>query len=379
MARVLVVDDDAGLRSLLRRVLESDGHDTVTAEDVPTACAELADGDFELVLCDVNMPGQSGLDFIHHALAADSDLAVVMVTGVDDPKLAGVALGLGAYGYVVKPFRMSELSIAVGNALRRRRLEIENRSYREHLEQVVLDRTRALRTAIGDLERKEWELQASREETIRRLARAAESRDQETGLHIERVSRYSTLLAGRLELEPARCELIRLASPLHDIGKIAISDRILLKPGALSREERRAMQDHAELGHAMLAGSGQELLDLAAEIAWTHHERFDGIGYPRGLAAGEIPIEGRIVAVADVFDALTSERVYRPELPVEEALNLMSLGRGTQLDPDVFDLLLDSLPAVLAIKNDHADEEVAVTGAAAATAVAVAAATATAT
>jgi putative two-component system response regulator len=366
MARVLVVDDEPELRSLLCRVLDGDGHDTVTAEDVPAACAHLARSAFELVLCDVNMPGRSGLDFIRDALATDSDLAVVMVTAVDDPELAGVALELGAYGYVVKPFRASELSIAVGNALRRRRLEIENRSYREHLEQVVLDRTAALRAAVGDLERKEWELQASREETIYRLARAAESRNQETGLHIERVSRYSTLLAMRLGLEPVRCELIRLASPLHDIGKIAISDRILLKPGALSPEERREMEDHAELGQAMLAGSGQELLDLAADIAWTHHERFDGLGYPRGLVAGEIPIEGRIVAVADVFDALTSERVYRPELPVAEALSLMSVGRGTQLDPDVLDMLLDSLPAVLSLKAKHADERLVDTAAAAA-------------
>ena len=360
MARILVVDDEPELRDLLCRLLDGDGHETVTAADVPAACARLALDDFEVVLCDVNMPGESGLDFIRHALATDADLAIVMVTGIDDPELAGVALGLGAYGYVVKPFRVSEVSIAVTNALRRRRLEIENRSHREHLEQVVLARTSALRGAVGDLERKEWELQASREEMIRRLARAAESRDRETGLHIERVSRYSTLLAYHVGLDADRCELIRLASPLHDIGKIGISDRILLKPGALSREERRAMEDHAELGHVLLAGSGQALLELAAEIAWTHHERFDGAGYPRGLAGAAIPIEGRIVAVADVFDALTSERVYRPEVPVREALTLMRAGRATQFDPGVLDLLLEWLPAVLAIKDEHADERRAV-------------------
>lgn len=327
---------------------------------MPAARARLARESFEVVLCDVDLPGESGLDFIGQALATDSELAVVMVTGIDDPRLAGIALERGAYGYVVKPFRISEVSIAVANALRRRRLEIENRSHREHLEQIVLARTSALRTAVADLERKEWELQSSREQTIRRLARAAESRDRETGLHIERVSRYSTLLAERLGLAPDGCELIRLASPLHDIGKIGISDRILLKPGTLSLQERGELEEHAALGHAMLTGSGQDLLELAAEIAWTHHERFDGFGYPRGLAGAEIPLEGRIVAVADVFDALTSERVYRPEVPVAEALTLMRAGRATQFDPQVLDLLLDCLPAVLAIKEEHADERLAV-------------------
>lgn len=363
MARILVVDDEPEVRDLLCRLLDGDGHVTATAEDVPAARARLERDDFEVVLCDVNMPGESGLDFIHHALAADSDLAVVMVTGVDDPSLAGVALELGAYGYVVKPFRISEVSIALANALRRRRLEIENRSHRVHLEQVVQARTIALRRAIVDLERKEDELQASREETIRRLARAAESRDLETGLHIERVSRYSALLATRLGLETERCELIRLASQLHDIGKIAISDTVLLKPGPLSPAERQHMETHAELGHAMLAGSGQALLDLAAEIAWTHHERFDGLGYPLGLVGKAIPVEGRIVAVADVFDALTSERVYRREAPIDEALALMRAGRGTQFDHDVLDVLVDCLPAVRAVKHEHADERLAVTAA----------------
>ena len=202
----------------------------------------------------------------------------------------------------------------------------------------------------------EQELRQSREETIYRLARAAEFRNEETGQHIERVSRYSAVLAEQLGLEQARCELLRLASPLHDIGKIAIPDRILLKPGALTPEERQHMEAHAELGYGMLADSDRELLELAALVALTHHERFDGTGYPRGLAGDEIPLEGRIVAVADVFDALTSDRVYRPAFALHEALQVLRDGRGSDFDPVVLDAFLGALPAVVSIRDAYADD-----------------------
>jgi putative two-component system response regulator len=355
MARILIVDDEAQVRKLLQRVLEGDGHVTASAADVASGLARLREDGFELVLCDVSMPGESGLDFVGRASAIDPDVATVMVSAADDPALAERALDLGAYGYVVKPFRTSELSIAVANALRRRRLEIENRSHREQLEQVVLERTGALRQAVTTLEGKEQELRRSHEETIHRLARAAEFRDQETGQHVERVSRYCSLLAERLDLDDEQEELLRLASPLHDIGKIAIPDRILLKPARLTADERRLMETHAEIGHRMLAGSGQELLELAAVIALTHHEHYDGGGYPRGLSGDGIPLVGRIVAVADVFDALTSDRVYRPAMSAEETVKVMRMGRGVHFDPAALDALLDSLPAALAIRDEWPD------------------------
>jgi putative two-component system response regulator len=353
MARILVVDDEPAIRELLCRLLDRDGHESATAVDVPDACEQLDREDFEVVLCDVNLPGESGLVFVRRALAADSNIAVVMVTGSDDPELANAALELGAYGYVVKPFRPSELSIAVANALRRRRLEIENRDHRERLEETVLEKTSALREAVAGLEVKERQLQESREETIRRLARAAEFRDRDTGGHIDRVSQICGLLARRLGLDVDRAELLRIASPLHDIGKIAVPDRVLLKPGPLSPDERAQMERHAEAGYWMLAGSGQPLLDLAALVAWTHHERYDGTGYPRGLAGEEIPIEGRIVAVADVFDALTSDRVYRPALSGEEALRVLRQGRGTHFDAVVLDAFFELLPAALATRPEE--------------------------
>jgi putative two-component system response regulator len=342
LARVLIVDDDPGVCEALRRLVVDHGHVATVAGDATEARAALAGAAFEVILCDVKLPGESGLELVHDVVGGRTDVAVLMVSGADDPQLAETALALGAYGYIVKPFRDSEVNIGIANALRRRRLEIENRAHRERLEHLVAERTA--------------ELDRSREETIHRLAGAAELRDTETGQHIERVSRYCDLIARRLGLPYDQCELIRIASPLHDIGKIAIPDHILRKPAPLSADERRVVETHTELGHGILAGSREPLLQLGAEIAWTHHERFDGGGYPRGFAGDAIPIDGRIVAVADVFDALVSDRVYRPALPVDEVVAAMRAEEGAHFDPDALDALLTAIPEALAIRERFRDE-----------------------
>jgi putative two-component system response regulator len=342
LARILIVDDEPGMRGALRRLVMNEGHVATVTGDTAEARTELSFGSFELILCDVNMPGESGLDLVRDVVAGHAEVAVLMVSGADDPQLAEAALALGAYGYIVKPFRDSELNIGIANALRRRRLEIENKEHRERLEQLVAERTA--------------ELGRSREETIHVLARAAELRDHETGQHIERVSRSCELIARRLGLSHDRCELLRIASPLHDIGKIAIADHILRKPGPLSADERRVVETHTVLGHSILAGSREPLLQLAAEIAWTHHERFDGGGYPRGLKGDEIPLAGRIVAVADVFDALVSDRVYRSALPVDDVVAAMRVARGSHFDPDALDALLTAIPEALEIRDRFRDE-----------------------
>jgi putative two-component system response regulator len=349
--RILIVDDEEQIRTLLARLLGAQGYDCLTAEDAAVARRVLEETRVALVLSDVNMPGESGIDFTREVLARFPDTAVVMVTGMDDRKYADVAIELGAYGYVLKPFKPNELIINVGNALRRRTLEIENRGHRERLEQTVLDRTAALRDTIAQLETSETELRRLREETIRRLSWAAEFRNQETGEHIVRMSLYCTLLARVAGLDADRAEMIRIASPMHDVGKIGVPDRILLKSGRLTEDERKVMQRHTEIGHRILAGSGVELLDLAALMALTHHERMDGTGYPRGLSGDEIPIEGRITAVADVFDALTSDRIYRQAFQPDEARATMLEGRGTQFDAALLDLFFDSFDDVLAIRR----------------------------
>jgi putative two-component system response regulator len=342
LARILIVDDEPGVREALRRLVKAEGHVATVTGDTTEARAELSSGSFELILCDVNLPGESGLELVHDIVAGRTDVAVLMVSGADDPQLAETALALGAYGYIVKPFRDSEVNIGIANALRRRRLEIENKAHHERLEQLVAERTA--------------ELDRSREETIHRLAAAAELRDNETGQHIERVSRCSELIARQLELPHDLCELIRIASPLHDIGKIAIPDNILRKPGPLSADERRIVETHTGLGHTILAGSSEPLLELGAEIAWTHHERFDGNGYPRRLAGEAIPLAGRIVAVADVFDALISDRVYRLALPIDEVVASMQAARGGHFDPEALEALLTAIPLALSIRDRFQDE-----------------------
>jgi putative two-component system response regulator len=349
--RLLIVDDEDQIRTLLARLLGAHGYECLTAESAAAARRVLKETDVAIVLSDVNMPGESGIDFTREVLAQYPDTAVVMVTGMDDRSYADAAIELGAYGYVLKPFKPNELIINVGNALRRRALEIENRSSRERLEQTVLDRTAALRDTIAQLESSDAELRRLREETIRRLSWAAEFRNQETGEHIVRMSLYCALLARLAGLDADHAEAIRIASPMHDVGKIGIPDRILLKPGRLTDDERRVMEAHTEMGHRILAGSGVELLDLAAVMALTHHEWIDGTGYPSGAAGDEIPIEGRICAIADVFDALTADRVYRPAFQPDEARSLMLEGRGTQFDPHLLDLFFGSFDDVLAIRR----------------------------
>ena len=201
----------------------------------------------------------------------------------------------------------------------------------------------------------EQSLRRSQGETIHRLAIAAEFRDNDTARHTMRMSRFCELLARRLGLDNERCELIRSASPLHDIGKIGISDTILLKPGKHTDEERKMMQRHADFGHQMLRGSDSELLQFGAIIAWTHHEKFDGSGYPRGLKGEDIPLEGRITAVADVFDALTSTRPYKRPYSVERSLEMMSAESGTHFEPALLELFKQNLREVHLIREQFSN------------------------
>jgi putative two-component system response regulator len=351
---ILAVDDEQTILRLMTLLLADAGYRCTTAESAQEARRRLAETTFELALCDMTMPEESGLDLVRHLADEYPDTPVVMVTAIDDPELARAAVELGAYGYVVKPFTANVLLIAIANALNRRRLEIENRHHRERLAEIVLDRTAELRETVARLEESQQALQRSREETIRRLALAVEFRDGETGAHVERMSARCERIARRLGLPPERCELIRIASPLHDIGKIKIPDRILVTPDPLTPEDWEIVREHPEIGYKMLAGSGQELLELAATIALTHHERVDGSGYPRGLRGDEIPIEGRIAAVADVLDALTIDRVYQPARPVEEAMEILEAGRNTHFDAAV----LDALYASLDEDSDAADPRV---------------------
>ena len=352
---ILIVDDEEPIRRLLGYLLEPHGYKVALAGEAREARQRMESGSYALVLCDVNMPGESGMDLIRHILTQYPSTAVIMITGLDSPVLANAALDMGAFGYVIKPFEANEVLINVANALRRRKLEIENAMHRENLEEVVRTRTIALQQALEWLERSEKELRLSREETIQRLAIAAEFRDSSTAQHIQRMSHYCELLARRYGLSPERCDLIRTASPMHDIGKIGTPDHVLLKPGKFTPEEFKVITQHTEIGYRILAGSDSELLKVAALIAWTHHERFDGTGYPRGLKGETIPLEGRITAIADNFDALTTQRVYKPAYDFDHAKELMLKERGKHFDPELLDIFFDSMEEITRIYDQFAD------------------------
>jgi putative two-component system response regulator len=339
-ARVLIVDEDESVRGDLASTLADNGARCMVAHTPAGAHALLRQEAFSVVLTDINLPGDSGLDFVMQLAEEYPDVAPVMITNRSDPNLASIALEMGAYGYIIKPFQGSQVVIDVANALRRRDLEIENRRHRRRLEGMVEGRTLELSNTICDLERAHEELRSSREDTINRLSIAAELRDDATAQHIQRMSGYCSRIAELAGEPPDHCEHIRLATIMHDVGKIGIPDDILRKPGPLTRAEWDIMRTHTEIGYRILCDSDNDLLDTAARVALTHHERVDGTGYPRGLRGSHIPLVGRIAAIGDVFDALTTERVYSPALPVELAVRVMRAGRGTQFDADLLDLFL---------------------------------------
>ena len=346
-ADILVVDDDPVVRELLRSLLMGAGYSCLVAADAGEARALLAEGPFSVLVCDVQIPGESGLELAEDLLQRGSDTAIVMITVDDDLAVAEKAIALGAHGWITKPVRSVELLATVASAIRRRRQELDLRSHVDALERRLGRQADELRDAVRRLDLAARELTLSQSETIDRLARAVALRSHETSGHIERVGRYSELLAHKLELDPAHCEAVCRASALHDIGKVAVADRVLLKRGPLSDDERVEMQRHAEIGHYVLSGTGADVYELGATIALSHHEWVDGSGYPQGLSDGEIPLEGRIAAVADVFDALTHERVYRGAFPPEDAADIMRGERNRHFDPEVLDVFLESLPEVI--------------------------------
>jgi len=340
---LLIVEDEPVLARALGRHLGEQFDEVHVAHTAAQAAGiHAAHGEgIGVVLTDVRLPDGDGIDLVARLRAADPTLGAVVATGVDDPETAERAVGVGVQGYLLKPFEMSEARVNVANAGHWRELERENRRHRDRLSSLVEQRTRALAR--------------SRAETIHRLAVAAEHRDLETSAHLERMSAYAAILARRAGLDRDACEDIRVASPMHDIGKLGIPDEVLLHDGPFSPEQRAVMCTHTLLGHRILAGSESPLLQLGATIALSHHEWWDGTGYPHGLAGDRIPLAGRIVALADVFDALASPRRYKRAFSVDETVAQVRAERGTHFDPDLVDVFLDGLDELLFIRAAHPD------------------------
>ena len=360
--RILVVDDEPAVRRVLQKLLRNHGYDVVEARDGYEALKILEHCEVDTVLLDVMMPGLTGVE-VCRRIRADAKMAhtpVVFVSAAADRKSRREAREAGADDFLSKPFDEVELRARVRNSVKTKVWGDGLAHESQRLRVAVDDQTRALQEATRSLERARAELEKAQIETIERLTRAAEFRDDETASHLQRMSHYSRLLALKHGLDEYTSELIRVASPMHDVGKIGIPDSILLKPGKLTAEEYDIMKQHAEIGYRILSGSDSPLLELAASIARSHHEKWNGKGYPRGLNQEDIPIEGRIVAVADVFDALTSRRPYKKAWSLADAIALLQSGKGEHFDPELVDLFLACMDEVLEIKERFRDDDASV-------------------
>lgn len=324
-SRVLIIDDNESVLHVLTRLLQQTGLSAIEATTDPAEGLVLFDSfNPDLVVLDLHMPGMDGFEVLERLRDRAPDGApvpVVMLTGDQDHSHRTRALGLGASDFLVKPFDATEAALRVRGLLQARCLQRRLALQNQELEARVAERTR--------------ELEASQLEMLQRLADAAELRDDDTGHHTQRVGRLAGRLARVLGLEDGRATLLTRAAPLHDIGKIGVSDAILRKPGKLTDEEYREMKTHAAVGARILAGGRSELIRMAERIAHFHHERWDGAGYPEGLSGEQIPLEARIVAVVDFFDALTHDRPYRGAVPVERTLEMIRAASGSHFDPAV--------------------------------------------
>jgi putative two-component system response regulator len=355
---LLLIGKDPTRRARLVRTLRSAGYECTVTSDVREARSAIGTRRFSAVMA-VTQGDAPTLAEIPALAATVPDAPVVLIVSKPDQEVAAAAMEHGIFNYVCEPYDAGELLVNVRNAIKRSELEEENLSQHVRLGQMVQDRTRQLWSAISDVEERERDLASSREETVKRLALAAELRDDETRGHIQRMSSFCELIARAAGMDPGRTEILRLGAQLHDVGKIGLPDRVLTNDGDLSEEDRLLLQEHCALGHRILSGSTSDVLDIAATIALTHHERVDGTGYPFGKSGGDIPIEGRIAAIADVFDALTTARPYRPAFSPAVAIEMMRKQRGRHFDPTLLDLFFDLMPEVLQIRERFADREMA--------------------
>jgi putative two-component system response regulator len=342
--RVLVVDDESYARTTVCRWLTRAGFQCGEAASADEAMARLQDQEAHLLTLDITVPDRSGLEVLSQIKQRWPDTEVLVLTALEETATAVEAMTLGAYGYLLKPIEAGELIFQAKKALERRDLVVERRQYTATLEAKVRQQMQAIRRA--------------HEETILRLLSASRYRDEETGAHIKRTGLYCELFAEVLGWPADQIQNIRLAAPMHDLGKIGIPDAILQKPGKLTPEEFAVMKTHTVIGARMLEGSESAILQMAHEIAMAHHERWDGSGYPRGLAGLEIPESARILAIVDVYDALTHRRVYHEALPEDQAMEIMEQGRGKHFDPFLFGIFLSLLPEIRRIAQQNPDDRV---------------------
>jgi response regulator RpfG family c-di-GMP phosphodiesterase len=328
---ILIVDDEEMIRDLLTSALAQEQYFCHQAANVDEAFQVLGTHQIELVISDIMMPGRSGVDLLRDLKRIDPDIAVLMITGLSDTNTAMECIHLGADDYITKPFGINRVLLTVKNLIERRALALEKKNYQISLEFKVVEQTRQLRATMN-------ELSVAYDSTLSALVKALDAREKEVGSHSERVMNFATFLGEKLGISGKELQELAKGALLHDIGKIGISDNILLKPGKLDAEEWTEMRRHPQVGHDIL--SEIDFLKGPAEIILSHHERFDGTGYPHQLRGESIPLGARIFATVDTLDAMTSDRPYRRSLPFDAVTAEISKHSGTQFDPAIANLFL---------------------------------------
>jgi len=326
------------------------GHEVVDADNA-IAALKVLDRSFDLILTDVMMPVMNGFELVEKIRRNPEvqDIPIIMVTTLSEKGDRLRAVEAGANDFITKPLDALEVKVRVESMLKQKAQQDEIKSFANELGQMVESRTTELQQALTDLDK-------ANREAIRHLSAAAEFRDEDTASHIQRVALYSAHIAEKMGLDKKEVDLILTSSPMHDVGKIAVPDSILLKPGKLDADEWRTMKEHTTNGGEILGAGMSDYMNTGTIIALTHHERWDGTGYPNGLAGEDIPLIGRISAVADVFDALTSKRPYKDALPVEEAVAIMKAGRGSHFDPKILDIFFEHFSEIIDIKDRYSDD-----------------------
>jgi putative two-component system response regulator len=347
--KIMVVDDEILNRKLVEAMLKPQGYQVALAVDGEDCLAQVEISPPDLILMDIMMPNMNGFEVVTRLKAKEhlARIPIVMVTALQDVNDRVKALEVGVDDFLTKPVDRMELRARVRSLLKVKAYNDHMVNYRQELETEVAKQTQQLKSAGLRIAEAHSKLRDASLETIFRLARAAEYKDEDTGNHIISMSRISAFLAERLGQNPVVVERILYASPMHDIGKIGIPDRILTKNGPLNDEEWSLMRMHTVFGGQILEGSEIGFLRLGEVIALTHHEKWDGSGYPNGLSGTQIPLAGRIVAVADVFDALMSKRPYKPPLTIEQTVDIIKAGRGTHFDPAVVDVFMATLSDIM--------------------------------
>jgi len=343
--KVLICDDSITNVLILEKLLESEGFTDVTKLTDPTkVLPTMQEHNFDLLLLDIEMPSMNGFEVmqqIQESHIGKQLVPILILTGNQDSEVRNKALESGAQDFVNKPFDQTEVVLRVKNLLRVRLAYLSQSRIAEELEKKVVERTAELENATSIL--------------IKRMAQAGEMRDTDTGKHVMRVGQYARILSDAVGLPPEISYVMEKAAPLHDLGKIGIPDSILLKNGRLTDEEREVMNTHAQMGADLLAEHESMLIQMAASIALTHHERWDGEGYPNKLSGESIPIEGRITAISDVFDALTTVRPYKDAWPIEKAVDLIKDEAGKQFDPNLVELFLRDLEKIVEVRKKYED------------------------